>query len=108
MIGATTSWTYKKHQYLLGHGCWSYVEGANNAASDPTHRDFLAWEHVASKVLYYFISCVSDHMLNYMRDVKTPKNAWGNLKKIFAASTTAKKLTGTGRSLCATLGHNRA
>ena len=26
------SWSYKMHQYLLGHGYWSYVEGANDAA----------------------------------------------------------------------------
>ena len=25
------SWSYKMHQYLLGHSYWSYVEGANDA-----------------------------------------------------------------------------
>ena len=34
------SWSYKMHQYLLGHDYWSYVEGANDAAPEPTHRDF--------------------------------------------------------------------
>ena len=24
------SWSYKMHQYLLGHGYWSYVDGAND------------------------------------------------------------------------------
>ena len=24
------SWSYKMHQYLLGHSYWSYVEGAND------------------------------------------------------------------------------
>ena len=43
------SWSYKMHQYLLGHGYWSYVDGANDA----THRDFGegAWEQSASRVL---------------------------------------------------------
>ena len=27
-----------------------------------------------------------------IRDAKTPKDAWGNLKKIFATSTTTRKL----------------
>ena len=27
------SWSYKMHQYLLGHSYWSYVEGANDAVS---------------------------------------------------------------------------
>ena len=34
------SWSYKMHQYLLGHGYWSYVDGANDAAPESTHRDF--------------------------------------------------------------------
>ena len=80
------------HLYLLGHGYWSYVDGANEVAHESTHRDFPAWEHAASRVLYYFSSCVSDQLLSYIRDARTPKDAWGNLKKIFDASTIARKL----------------
>ena len=36
------SWSYKMHQYLLGHEYWSYVEGANDAVPDTMHGDFLA------------------------------------------------------------------
>ena len=32
------SWSYKMHQYLLGHGYWSYIEGANHAAPESTQR----------------------------------------------------------------------
>ena len=35
-------WEYKMHQYLLGYGYWSYVEGANKVAREPTNRDFPA------------------------------------------------------------------
>ena len=87
-----TSWSYKMHQYLLGHGYWSYVEGANDAAPDSTHGDFPAWEQAASRVLYCFTSYVSDQLLSYIRDAKTPKDVWINLKKIFAATTTTRKL----------------
>ena len=31
-------------------------------------------------------------MLSHIRDTKTPKEAWENLKKIFAADTSARKL----------------
>ena len=31
-------------------------------------------------------------MLSYIRDGKMPKEAWENLKRIFAASTTTQKL----------------
>ena len=57
-----------------------------------THRDFLAWEQSASRVLYCFASCVGEQPLSYVRDAKMPKGAWETLKKIFAASTTARKL----------------
>ena len=30
-------------------------------------------------------------MLGYILEAKTPKEAWGNLKKIFAANTAAQK-----------------
>ena len=86
------SWSYKMHQYLLGHGYWSYVDGANDATPESTHRDFPAWEQSASRVLYCFASSVGDQLLSYIRDAKTPKEAWGNLKKIFATSKTDKKL----------------
>ena len=70
----------------------SYVDGANDTVPELTHRDFPAWEQSASRVLYCFASCVGEQLLSYVRDAKTPKGAWENLKKIFAASTTARKL----------------
>ena len=35
---------------------------------------------------------MGEQLLSYVRDAQTPKGAWENLKKIFAASTTARKL----------------
>ena len=46
------SWSYKMHQYLLGHGYWSFVEGTNEVAPEPSHKDFQVWEQGASRVLY--------------------------------------------------------
>ena len=86
------SWSYKMHQYLLGHGYWSYVEGANDAEPDATHRNFPTWEQSASRVMYYFASSVEDQLRNYIRDAKTPKDAWTNLKRVFTASTTIRKM----------------
>jgi hypothetical protein len=86
------SWSYKMHQYLLGHGYWSYVDGVNDTALDPTDAGYAAWEKSASRVMYWFASCVGEQLLCYIRDAGTPKAAWENLKKIFAASTTARKL----------------
>ena len=86
------SWSYKMHQYLLGHGYWSYVDGANDTAPEPTHANFPAWEQSASRVMYCFASCVGEQLLSYIRDARTPKAAWENLQKIFAANTMARNL----------------
>jgi hypothetical protein len=86
------SWSYKMHQYMLGHGYLSYVDGANDTAPDPTDAGFAAWEKSASRVMYYFASYVGEQLLCYFRDAGTPKAAWENLKKIFATSTKARKL----------------
>jgi hypothetical protein len=86
------SWSYKMHQYLLGLGFWSYVDDANDTVPDPTDAGFVAWEKSASRVMYYFASYVGEQLLCYIRDAGMPKAAWENLKKIFVASTTARKL----------------
>ena len=80
------------HQYLFGQGYWSYVDGENDTTPELTHRDFPAWEQSASRVLYCFVYCVGEQLLSYIRDVKTLKDVWGNLKEIFAASTTTRNL----------------
>ena len=79
-------------KYLLRHGYCSYVEWANDAASDATNMDFSAWEQATSRAMYYFASSVSDQLLSYIRNAKRPNDAWGNLKKISAVSTTSRKL----------------
>ena len=64
------SWSYKMHPYMLGHGYWSYVDGANDATPESRHRDFPASEPAASRVLYRFASCVSDQHLRYIQDAR--------------------------------------
>ena len=68
------------------------MEGVNEVVPGSTHKDFPVWEQATSRVLYCLASCVHTQMLGYIRDARTPKEARENLKKIFAASTTARKL----------------
>ena len=81
------SWSYKMHQYLLGHGYWSYVEGANDAAPRTDTQRLPGVGAIGEQS-----SCVGEQLLSYVRDAQTPKGVWENLKKVFAASTTARKL----------------
>jgi hypothetical protein len=69
------SWSYKMHQYLLGHGYWSSAEGANDTAPDLTDASFPAWEKSARRVMYCFASCVVEQLLCYIRDAGTLKAA---------------------------------
>ena len=69
------SWSYKMHPYLLGHGYWSYVDGANDTASDAARRVFPAWEQAASRVMCCFAASVGDQLLSHIWDTKTPKEA---------------------------------
>ena len=86
------SWKYKMYQYLVGQGYWSYLEGAQEKAPDLINPNYPTWQQGASRVIYCLAKCVQDHMLSYIRDVKAPKEAWKNLKKIFVSSTTTRKL----------------
>ena len=53
-------WEYKMHQYLVGQGYWSYIEGAQESQPTPAHTDYLVREQETSRVLYYLESCVHD------------------------------------------------
>ena len=86
------SWEYNMHQYLVSQGYWTYIEGAQENQPNLTHADYPTWEQVASRVLYCLASCIHDHMLGYIQEAKTLKEACDNLKKIFAANTVARKL----------------
>ena len=73
------SWEYKMHQYLVGQGYWSYIKGAHEDKPIETSPGYATWEQAASRVMYCLATCVHDHMLGYIRDPKTPKEAWENL-----------------------------
>ena len=80
-----------KH-YLVGQGYWSYIIGAHEDQPIITDPEYATWEQASSRIMYCLATCVHDHMLSHIRDAKTPKEAWENLKKIFAADTSARKL----------------
>ena len=86
------SWEYKMHQYLVGQGYWSYITGAHEDRLIKMAPRYATWEQAASHVMYCLVTCVHDHMLGYIRDAKMPKEAWENLRKVFAANTTARRL----------------
>ena len=86
------SWEYKMHQYLVRQGYWSYIEGAHVDQPVETAPKYATWVQAASRVMYFLATCVHDHMLGYIREAKTSKEAWENLRKIFSANKTTRRL----------------
>ena len=85
-----SSWEYKVNQYLVDQGYWGYINDTHENRPDPKNADYSTWEQMASQVMYCLTTCVHDHMLSHIRDAKTPKEAWENLKKIFANTRACK------------------
>ena len=85
------------HQYLVGQGYWSYVEGANENQPNPTHADYPTWEQATSHVLYCLASCIHDHLLNYIQEAKTPKEVWGEPQEDFRGQHDRKKASTPSR-----------
>ena len=85
------SWKYKMHQYLVGQVYWSYIKGAHEYQPDPTTLEYATWEQAANCVMYWLVTCIHDHMLGYIREAKTPKEAWENLRKDFRGRHNPKK-----------------
>ena len=84
-------WEYKMHQYLVDQGYWSYIKRPQENQLGPRTPKYSTWEQVTNRVMYFLATCVHDHMLGYIREAKTPKEVWENLRKIFVANTTARK-----------------
>ena len=80
------------HQYLVRQGYWSYIKGMHENLPGLMASKYATWEQAASRVMYCFAMCVHEHMLGYIREARTPKEAWENLRKMFVANTTARKL----------------
>ena len=77
---------------VSSQGYWSYSKGVHEDQPGPTAPEYATWEQAAGRVMYCLATCVHDHMLSYIREAKTPKKAWENLRKIFAVNTNTRKL----------------
>ena len=67
---------HKMHQYLVGQGYWNYIKGAHEDQPVVTAPKYTTWDQVASRLMYFLATCVHDHMLGFVREMKTPKEAW--------------------------------
>ena len=80
------------NMYLLGQGCWSYINDVEENRHNPKNANYSTWEQAASRAMYFLATSVEGHMLSHIRDTKRPNEAWDNPMKIFSTNTTAQKL----------------
>ena len=48
---------------------------------NPTRVDYPTWEQATSQVLYCLVSYFHDHMLGYIQEAKTSKEAWKSSRR---------------------------
>ena len=94
------SWEYKMHQYLVGQGYLSYIKGAHKDQPGLTTPKYVTWEQAASCVMYCLATCVHDHMLDYIREAKTPKELNNIQQRDMSITTYTLKI----KDLCDSLG----
>ena len=68
-------------------------QGSTREKLNPTHLDFSKWKQEASHVMLSLTIWIQDHMLVYVKDAETPKQAWENLEKLFVENTTTKNFS---------------
>jgi hypothetical protein len=84
--------------FLMGKGYWEFITGDEKKPllpENPTQQHIQAnktWHEKTRKVLYWLFVNVSDSMIMHIQDVKSPKQAWDTLVKMYSTNTQARKM----------------
>ncbi len=91
-------WKFRIMNFLMGKGYWEFIIGDENEPplpENPTQQQIQAnktWHEKARKVLYWLSMSVSNSMIVHIQDVKSPKQAWDTLVKMYNTNTQACKM----------------
>ena len=80
------AWKFRITNFLKGKGYWDYIVGDNEVAPTITLQGPIAderkalkdWHQGQSKVMYSLSMSITDGMMGYLQDAKTPAIAWTN------------------------------
>ncbi|KAL8153640.1 hypothetical protein V2J09_011400 [Rumex salicifolius] len=87
-----TYWRSCMESYLQGQDLWETVAGASTSPpeSTPTNTEALRkWKVRAAKALYVIKVTIETHLIEHIRDVKTPKEAWDTFASLFSRANDA-------------------
>jgi hypothetical protein len=91
-------WKFRIMNFLMGKGYWEFITGDKKKPllpENPTQQHIQAnktWHEKTRKVLYWLFVNVSDSMIVHIQDVKSPKQAWDTLVKMYSTNTQARKM----------------
>ena len=80
------AWRVQMNALLVGYDLIGFVDGTNTCPS-PSHRDHKYWCRQDQLILHAIISTVDQHVVTMLGNVKTSKQAWDVLTKLFASKT---------------------
>lgn len=77
--------------YLEGQDLWEVV-GGSDITPPPTEKaeELKKWKIRAGKAMYVLKISVETEFLQYIKDAKTPKEAWDTLASLFSKTNDAR------------------
>ncbi|KAJ4971777.1 hypothetical protein NE237_004876 [Protea cynaroides] len=86
-------WKYCLESYLKGQDLWEVVNGADtNQPNDSSENSeaIRKWKIKAGKTLFVLKATTQKELLDYIRDAKSPKEAWDAFATLFSKKNTAR------------------
>lgn len=78
--------------YMQGQDLWEAVNGSETShpAAKDNNGTLRKWKIKAGKAMFVLKTTVEEDILEHIRDVVTPKEAWDMLKTLFSKKNDAK------------------
>ncbi|KAL8132585.1 hypothetical protein AgCh_008168 [Apium graveolens] len=85
-------WSTCIMSYMQGQDLWEIVDGSETAkpATEDANGSLRKWKIKAEKALFALKTRVEEDILEHIRDVSTPKEAWDILSKLFSKKNVSK------------------
>ncbi|XP_068666666.1 uncharacterized protein [Aristolochia californica] len=79
-------WSTCIESYLQGQDLWEVVGGSETTqpVTEDANGILRKWKIKASKTMFALKTTIEEEMLEHIRDVKTPKEAWGTYATLFS------------------------
>ena len=78
------AWRVQLNALLIGYDLIGFVDGTTTCLAE-THQDYRHWRRQDQLILHAIISSVDQSVVSMLGNVKTSKQAWDTLNKLFAS-----------------------